>query len=178
MVGGLASLVWAQRHPAVAERIVRRVLARLPARVREPVWSVDDGLLRGLGALAELRIVAIVLAASVLLWTMITLTYTLSFLALDVPIPLFAGSLVTVVIVGASVFLPQGPGFIGTWQAGCLLALEVIFKVPHDVALGFALLTWVFQMTANVGSALVAILVEGVSFHELAAESRGEASEA
>ena len=38
-------------------------------------------------------------------------------------IPLVAASLTTVVVVAAAVFLPQAPGFVGTWQAGCVLAL-------------------------------------------------------
>lgn len=174
--GGLVVLVLAERHRALAERAIRGVLGILPERVREPLWSVAEGLLHGLGGVADLRIVALVLVYSVVLWALITLTYTLSFLALDVPIPLLAGSLVTVVIVAASVFLPQAPGFVGTWQAGCVFALG-LFHVPHDIAVGYSLLTWVIQMTANVGSALVAIVIEGVSLRELAEESRQEVPE-
>jgi uncharacterized protein (TIRG00374 family) len=177
MGGALVVLVVAQRHPETAERVIRRMLAVLPDRIAGTLWSITEGLLRGLDALADLRIVALVLVYSVVLWAMITLTYTLSFLALDVPIPLLAGSLVTTVVVAASVFLPQGPGFVGTWQAGCVIALG-IFHVPHDVAVGYSLLTWVLQMTANVGSALVGIAVEGVSFQELAEESRAEVPDA
>jgi hypothetical protein len=55
--------------------------------------------------------------------------------------------------------------------------LHGVFGVPKDVAVAFSLLTWVIQMTANVGSALVAIAVEGVSVRELRAESRGEVPE-
>jgi uncharacterized protein (TIRG00374 family) len=175
--GALVVLVLMERNRALAERVIRRVLVLLPTRARDPLWSIATGLLDGLRGLTDLRIVALVLGSSIGLWAMITLTYTLSFFAMDVQIPLVAGSLVTVVIVAASVFLPQAPGFIGTWQAGCVLALHVIFNVDHDVAVGFSLLTWVIQMTANVGSALVAIAIEGVSVRELQAESRGEVAE-
>lgn len=178
MAGGLVVLVVAQRHRETAERWIRRVLNLLPEAVAGPLWSVAEGLLHGLDALADLRIVAIVLVYSVVLWAMITLTYTLSFLALDVPVPLLAGSLVTVVIVAASVFLPQGPGFVGTWQLGCVLAIHQILLAPRDVAVGYSLLTWVIQMIVNVGTALVAIGVEGVSFRELVEESRTEVPEA
>jgi glycosyltransferase 2 family protein len=177
MIAGLAALVLAQRHRETAERWIARVLGLLPAKVAEPLASIAEGFLHGLDALADLRIVAVVLVYSIVLWGMITLTYTWSFFALDVPIPRLAGSLVTVVIVAASVFLPQGPGFVGTWQAGCLLALHTIFHVPRDLAVGFSLLTWVIQMTANVGSALVAIAIEGVSLRELRAEARAEVPE-
>jgi uncharacterized protein (TIRG00374 family) len=174
---GLVVLVVMERNRAVAERLIRRVVDMLPARVGESVWSIATGLLNGLGGLNDLRVVALVLASSIGLWSLITLTYTLSFFAMDVPIPTVAGSLVTVVIVAASVFLPQAPGFIGTWQAGCVAALHGVFGVPQEIAVGFSLLTWVIQMTANVGSALVAIAIEGVSLRELRDETRGEVAE-
>ena len=58
-------------------------------------------------------------------------------------------SLACIVIVAAFVFMPQAPGFLGTWQAGCVLALD-LFGVPKDMAVGFSLLTWVVQMLVNV----------------------------
>ncbi len=174
---GLVVLVVMARHRVTAERLIGRVAGALPDRIGGALRSVAEGLLQGLGGLADLGIVAIVFSSSVLLWSLITITYTLSFLALDVPVPLLPASLVTVVIVAASVFLPQAPGFVGTWQAGCVFALAV-FHVPHDVAVGYSLLTWVIQMLANCGSALVAIAVEGVSLRELGEESRGEVTQA
>lgn len=174
MGGGLVVLVLAQRKPATAERLIRRMVGALPERLGEPVWAIARGFLHGLDALGDLRIVATVLLYSVVLWGLITLTYTLSFLALDVQVPLFLGSLVTVVIVAAAVMLPQAPGFLGTWQIGCVWAIERALHGSHDVAVGFAFLTWALQMTVNIGVALVAIAVEGVSFRELAQESRTE----
>ena len=176
--GALLVLVLMARHRATAERVLRRVLDVLPSRVGHAIWSIADGLLQGLGGLADFRIVALVLLYSVVLWSMITLTYTWSFLAMDVQIPLLAGSLVTVVIVAASVFLPQAPGFVGTWQAGCVFALHVVFGVPHDVAVGYSLLTWVIQMVANVGAAVVGLSLEGVSLRELVQQGRQEVPEA
>jgi len=176
--GGLVVLVLMERQRETAERLIRRVLRVLPARVGDALWSIAEGLLHGLGGLADVRIVALVLVYSVVLWGLITLTYTLSFLALDVPIPLLAGSLVTVVIVAASVFLPQGPGFIGTWQAGCVFALYTVFGVPHDIAVSYSLLTWVIQMVVNVGSASVGLALEGVSLRDLMSEGRREVPEA
>src|SRR4030095_1931474 len=39
--------------------------------------------------------------------------------------------------------------FLGTLQAGCVLALD-LFGVPKDLAVGFSLLTWLVQMLVNV----------------------------
>jgi glycosyltransferase 2 family protein len=173
-VGALIFLAFAVRNRAAGERIIDRVLDVLPVRVATPLRSIAHGLLQGLSALNDGRIVAFVVVSSVALWSMIALTYTLSFLALDVQIPLLSGSLVTVVIVATFVSLPQAPGFLGTWQAGCVFALHDLFGVPKDVALGYSLLTWAIQMVANVGSGAIALMIEGVSLRELVQEGKEE----
>ena len=69
-------------------------------------------------------------------------------------------------IVAAFVFMPQAPGFVGTWQAGCVLALD-LFGVPQDMAVGFSLLTWVVQMLVNVGLGGFFVAREDVSLRQL-----------
>jgi uncharacterized membrane protein YbhN (UPF0104 family) len=170
--------VFAARNRETGERMIRKLLGFLPARVGDPLISIADGLLHGLSGLNDGRIVSLVVSSSVLLWTLIAITYTLSFLALDVQIPLLSGSLATVVIVATFVSLPQAPGFLGTWQAGCVFALHEVFGVPKDVAVGYSLLTWAIQMVANVGSGAIALGFEGVSLRELVQEGRAEVPEA
>ena len=174
-VGVLVFLVVAVRNQEAGRRIVRGVLGVLPARIGHPLTSIAEGLLHGLGGLNDGRIVFLVVSSSIVLWTLIGLTYTLSFLALDVQIPLLAGSLVTVVIVATFVSLPQAPGFLGTWQAGCVYALHEVFGVPKEVAVGYSLLTWAIQMVANVGAGAIALAFEGVSLRELVQDGRAEA---
>jgi hypothetical protein len=177
-LGVLVFLVIAARKRDAGERMIRSVLGLLPVRVAKPLVSIAEGLLRGLGGLNDGRIVTLVLGSSVLLWTLIAITYTLSFFALDVQIPLLSGSLVTVVIVATFVSLPQAPGFLGTWQAGCVFALHEVFGVPRDVAVGYSLLTWAIQMVANVGAGAVGLALEGVSLRDLVQEGRAEVPEA
>jgi len=162
-----AVLMLMARHRERSEALVRRLLSPLPARARDVIWSIAEGLLHGLGGLADGRSIALVLVYSIVLWSAITLTYTLSFLALDIHVPLVVASLTTVVVVGAFVMLPQAPGFIGTWQLGCTTALG-LFHVPADVAVGYSLLTWVIQMIVNVGSAAVSLALQDVSVRQLA----------
>ena len=48
------------------------------------------------------------------------------------------------------------------------------FGVPRDVAVGFSLLTWAIQMTANIGAGAIALMIEGVSLRELVHEGQEE----
>lgn len=159
---GMVALFMAQRRQAAAERFVARLLGWLPGGVARRLGPVVTSFLRGLGGLGDGTALLLVLAYSVLLWGVVQLTFLFSFLALDIQVPLVAASLTTLVVLAAAVFLPQAPGFVGTWQAGCVLALG-FFHVPRDAALGYSVLTWILQMAVNVGLAGIFLAREDLS---------------
>jgi len=159
---GLAVLYVVQRRRVATETFVERLLARLPSSFAAPLGPLVRSFLGGLGGLADRSTVVLVLAYSIYLWVLIQLTFLFGFLALDVRVPLVAASLATVVIVAGFVFLPQAPGFIGTWQAGCVVALG-LFGVPRDEAVGYSLLTWIISMVMNIGAAGVFLAWEDLS---------------
>src|SRR5262245_35559072 len=163
---GFVILLVMQRNRAVTERLTTGVLGRLPGRIGATFVPMVRSFLSGLEGLADLPTVASVLGYSVYLWTVITLSFLVGFLALDIDVPLVAASLTTVVVVAAFVFLPQGPGFVGTWQAGCVVALG-FFHVSKDVALGYSLLTWIVSMATNVGLAGIFLAREDISLAQL-----------
>jgi hypothetical protein len=159
-------LLLVQRNRTRAERLLERLLRLLPRGVGRRMRPVAQSFLAGLGGLADGWTVVRVLAYSAYLWGVIALTFLFGFLALDTAVPLVAASLATVVIVAAFVFLPQAPGFVGTWQAGCVLALG-IFHVPKDEAVGYSLLTWIVAMVCNVGVAGLFLAREDLSLGQL-----------
>jgi uncharacterized protein (TIRG00374 family) len=163
---GFVVLVAMQRHRARTEGLVARFLDRLPDRIAAHLRPLVASFLSGLGGLADLPTVLLVLWYSAYLWGVITLTFLFSFLALGTHVPLVAASLTTVVVVAAAVFLPQAPGFVGTWQAGCVLALG-LFGVSQEVAIGYSLLTWIVQMVINIGTAGVFLAREDLSWRQL-----------
>src|SRR5262249_39918392 len=130
-----------------------------------------------LGALESPAIVASVVGYSGLLWVANALPYLFALLALDIRAPLIPAALASLVVVAAFVFIPQGPGFVGTWQAGCVLALS-LFGVPKDAAVGFSLLTWVMQMLLNVGLGGFFLAREDLSLRQLVRSSETAAAAA
>lgn len=148
-----------------------RLLDRVPARVAGGLRPIVSAFLDGLGGLRDARTVLVVLAYSAYLWGVIALTFTFAFLALGIAVPLLPASSATVFMVAAAVFLPQAPGFVGTWQLGCVGALS-IFGVAHDAALGYSLLTWVVQMVVNLATAGFFLAREDFSLGQLLRLSR------
>lgn len=169
----LATLYLMARHRARADALFERVAARLPRRLQRVLRPIAYGVLDGARGLGDLRTLAVVLGYSAVLWALITGTYLLSFRAVDLDVPLVAASLATVVIVALFVFLPQAPGFVGTWQAACVVSLS-LFGVPKDQAVGYSLLTWFIQMVVNVGAGAVAVAFQDLSVRQLMNAPGGE----
>lgn len=165
--GAFVVLILVQRRRDLAERVLELVVARVPERAAETLRGIAKGVLDSLQGLGDAATVVRVLAMSALLWVILTLPYVFGLLALDIDIPLVSGGLVTMVIVAACVFLPQGPGFVGTWQYGCVLALEKIFHVQSDLAVTYSLLTWLVTMVANIGLAAVFVARQDLSMREM-----------
>jgi glycosyltransferase 2 family protein len=146
---GFALLLAVQWTRPASERLVDRLLAPLPAGLASRAGALVRGVLDGAAAVAEPATALVVVALSALLWGAVVLVYVCLLLALRVAAPPLAAGLASVVIVAAFVALPQAPGFVGTWQAGCVVALG-LFAVPDTAAVGYALLTWIVAMGSNV----------------------------
>lgn len=159
-------LIVAQRRRRASERWLEAILAQLPAPFAGRLRPVAFGLLDGFKGLGDPRTVLVVCGSSACLWIVIALLYLCSILALDLSVPLIPAALASVVIVAAFVFLPQAPGFVGTWQAGCVVALG-LFGVPNDMAVGYSLLTWILSMAVNVSTAGLFLVREHLSLRDL-----------
>jgi uncharacterized protein (TIRG00374 family) len=179
LVIGLVLLRTMQRDPARGERLIGRLTRPLPARLGDALHDLARSFLAGLGALADTRTVLVVLLYSVYVWGAIALTFLFGLLALEIQVPPLTGALTIMVTVAAFVFLPQAPGFVGTWQAACVLALHDFYGVPKDLAVGYSLLTWIVSMGVNVGLAGLVLAREDLSLAQLvraAGEVRGPAA--
>jgi len=174
---GFAVLLLVRLNRAPAERLLEVVLGWAPAAVGRGLRPLATGFLDALGALESPAILASVVLYSSLLWSANALPYLFALLALDIHAPLVPAALASIVIVAAFVFIPQGPGFVGTWQAGCVLALD-LFGVPKDQAVGFSLLTWVVQMLLNVGLGGFFLAREDLSLRQLVRASETAAATA
>jgi uncharacterized protein (TIRG00374 family) len=176
--GGLLAMLYLMaRNRDRADAWFERLATRLPLRAQRVLRPIVHGVLDGARGLGDGRTLVLMLIFSAVLWGLIVQTYLLSFLALDLRVPLVAASLATVVVVAAFVFLPQAPGFVGTWQAACVLSLG-LFGVPKEQAVGYSLLTWVIQMVVNVGAGGIAAAFQDLSVRQLVQAPEGDAAEA
>ena len=163
------------RERAVAG--IRAALAHLPGNVGHGVSAVVDSFLGGVSSINDGRTVATLLLYSFAVWAVIACTFGLGLLALDLDVPLAAASVSLMIVVAAFVSLPQAPGFVGTWQAGCVFALA-FYGVSKDQAIGYSLVTHVTQVVVNVLLGVLCLMADHLGLRELVAlaerEQRGQ----
>jgi uncharacterized protein (TIRG00374 family) len=169
---GLSLVIALQRRHPLALRLLGRVLARLPAAVRAraeaALHEFIDGLqgLGGGGALVRIGLY------SLYLWVVIASVFAVGIVACGLPVPLVSGSLVLVTVVAGAVSAPSAPGFIGTFQAGCVLAFTV-FGVSRAEAIPYAFAVWAVQWLTQVVLGVVFLVRENISFRDIQAAEEG-----
>jgi uncharacterized protein (TIRG00374 family) len=156
-----------RQHPA-ALGLVRWVLTRLPANVRERAESALQSFIDGLQGIGEGAVLVRILAYSVFLWMVIAAVFAIGFYACHLDVPTVSGALALVTVVAGAVSAPSAPGFIGTFQAGCVVGLG-LFGVSHADAIPYAFVVWGAQWVTQIVLGVVFLLRENVSFGDVRA---------
>ena len=153
-------------------RWVETFLRLLPSRIGGPLHNLFHAFVAGLDALTDKRQLLYLSAYSLWLWTCFTIAFWcgLKSLGLDVThdLPMVRAALLATVLVAIFIMIPAAPGFVGTFQAGCIVALSV-FGIPKEEALSFSLLTHAIQFIAVNVIGAFCFLREGISFREVQA---------
>jgi uncharacterized protein (TIRG00374 family) len=167
-VVAVTGVVGLQREHPLVVGLMRWILARMPANVRERGEAALQSFIGGLQGVGEGPVLARVLAYSVYLWLVIASVFGIGFWACDLPVPTVTGALALVTIVAGAVSAPSAPGFIGTFQAGCILALG-LFGVSRADAVPYAFVVWGAQWLTQIVLGVVFLFRENVSFRDIRA---------
>jgi len=176
-VGALIALMRWQENLAL--RAVRALCTPLPERIGGAVVGFVEGFLKALEMLDSASAFLRAFGWTLYLWAVISLIYVVALIAFHLPVPLFTGALVTTTIVAIAVSVPSAPGYIGSFQLGCVLALG-IFGVPQSQAIAFSIVVHLTQFVAVIGAGLYSLWTENMSFRDVesveqtgGAEARG-----
>jgi len=154
-----------RRHP-LALGLVNGILSRLPAAVRERAEPALHGFIEGLQSIGGGGNLLRIAAYSIYLWLVIASVFGLGFLACGLPVPTVIGALTLVTVVAGAVSAPSAPGFIGTFQAGAVLALA-LFDVSRADAIPYSFVVWAVQWLTQIILGVVFVLRENISFREI-----------
>jgi uncharacterized protein (TIRG00374 family) len=173
MLSGLAVAVAAvivliRLQEKLALRIARELANLLPGNVGDQAYSFAEGFVRALEMLDSPMAYIRAFAWSIYLWMAISVIYVLGFWAFHMDVPALRGALVMTTLVAIAVSVPSAPGFIGSFQLGCVLGLR-IFGIDDSPALAFSLIVHLTQFVGVIGAGLYSLWVENISLREVEA---------
>jgi hypothetical protein len=165
---GIGFLRWQEE---LSLSIARRVCSLLPERIGSPVYGFFGGFVKALEMLDSPASFLRAFAWSVYLWLVIATLYPFGLIAFGIDAPLAVGSLVLTAIVAIAVSVPSAPGYIGSFQLGCVLSLA-LFGVSESEAIAFSVVIHVVQFVAVIAAGLYSLWMENMSLRDV--ETVGE----
>ena len=157
----------------VAEKPVRALLnatfSKLlgkDSNLKVKLLEMFEEFLLGLKCLNSLKNFSLCLLHTTLLWFCFVAMYQTFLLAMNIDAPLSLGAIVTVMIALA-IAAPSAPGFVGTFQFGCVLALSTLYGLSEEKAIAFSVIAHFFQIIAGVALGLFGLKQLGLSFSSL-----------
>ena len=73
-------------------------------------------------------------------------------------------ALTVTVMVGLALAAPSGPGFVGTFQAGCVVALSGVFGVSKEISVAYSIFAHAVQAIVGILVGLYSLYRQGLSF--------------
>ncbi len=176
MLGGLAFVIWTKPVLGLFEKIMKSI-PLIPHSLTDKICGILETGAQGLGSLKNGRLLAAMLAISIIKWGLNSFLVMLSLWSFDLPAtPMIAFVVMGVVAFGVAV--PAAPGFFGVMQLCFMLVLQLFVKADDGEAAIIAASIY-YQMTQYIPVTLIGLFYffkSGLSLHDV--EEKQEADEA
>ena len=166
---GLVMMLMAYFFSRAFSKLGRRMIRvflfpRFLAGLRNGLYQLMDGFLQGLKAISNGRQLWIVMIASLALWLEMAVFYQVCLWTLGLQLSPLAGVMV-MVLVALAIAAPGPPGFLGTFQIGCLAALG-LFGVSREMGLSYAVVAHVVQAACIIPAGLWILHARGLRLRD------------
>lgn len=153
-----------------AVRIIDLCTKPLPQKWRDKIIEMVHSFTDGLKILKDWRGFSASIGLSVLVWAAGTVFYypILMAFGIEASLPAITAVLIINLTVGIFISLFPTPGFLGAFQAACVVALHDIFGVSKAVAASFGIIAWLVAMGFIIIAGSFFIVKDNLSFSELA----------
>jgi uncharacterized protein (TIRG00374 family) len=150
-------------------RVVEVLTSPFPSRFRSATIHFTRSFSEGLGSLGMWKNFGGAFLLTLLVWAAMVATNYPFLVSFGVDsLPLVSLPVLTVTTSIFIIALPT-PGFIGSFQAGVLVALHGIFSVPEPVAASIGIVSWVVSIAFVIFSGAYFIVADNIAFSSLTA---------
>ncbi len=142
----------------------------LPRKWRDKIIEIVHSFTEGLKILKDLRGFMASLFLSIMVWTTgIFVFYPLLWaFGIETGLPVITAVIIIDLTVDIFISLFPTPGFLGSFQAACVIALHDIFGISKAVAASFGIIAWLVLMGFIILAGSIFIVKDHLSFSELA----------
>lgn len=168
VLGGLLMLLFFEKATL---RLATRLMWPIPASLRERLLGMLETFTQGLHALRQPRSLAGIIGSSLLAWGSQALSFMLILLAFGLrlpPLQLLGASLLMLTLINLLIMIPAGPGNVGTFESGGVLALSIVGVGAPAAAI--VLVTHMLQWIVVTGLGGAIAFQEGISLAQLGAD--------
>ncbi len=148
-------------------RLIKFFIRPLPENFQEKILHLADSFTSGLHILKDFKSIIIVTLLSFVVWGMIMFSYYPIYLAFGFTDLSLSSCVVLMVIVCVFISIFPTPGFLGSFQLGCVVTLHNIFGIAETEAASFGMVTWATQFGILIIFGTYYIFVEGFSLKQL-----------
>lgn len=147
-------------------KVTRRLSGQRAPKLAERINRLISGLLGGFRGISSTRELLAVLALSGGLWLLMGVWYQTVLMGFGQSDTFWAGMLLNITIAVA-VAAPSAPGYVGTFQAGCILGLSIMLGQTREFAVAYSLVAHILQFLVVILAGLAVLHLRGLSFASL-----------
>ena len=134
--------------------------------LRRRLLRMAHDFIGGLATIKSISSLSTLIVLSLLVWLVSAFFYQAALWAMGVDAPLAMG-IIVMIMIALLVAAPSAPGFIGTFQAGCVIALHNIYSLSNELAIAYSILTHALQALLVVAMGLFILFKSGLKLLDL-----------
>lgn len=154
----------------VCEKAIEFLLGRKFPRIARKLTAMTEDFLNGLRGISSARNLVWSVIWSVVLWTLLMMLYQIGLWTFGIESSIWVGAMLCVMIALA-VAAPGAPGFVGTFQLGCVVAL-VMYGYTEEFAIAYSIVLHALQVITVVVCGLYILNRRGLRLSEIRNETR------
>jgi uncharacterized protein (TIRG00374 family) len=162
---------------AFSRRCIDLTVARFSPAGAEKLQGIAAEFIQGLKSISSFGELLMVLILSFVLWLEFSGVYYIGLLIFGLTPDWWQAHALNV-FVALAVAVPSAPGFLGTFQIGCLAALHQIYHYSKELALAYSVVMHSMQIILSVVAGFVMLQYEGLSFRQLKVREETAATDA
>ncbi len=171
LIGIVVFIRW---HSDRARAVFRWALQRAPDRIAAPIQEFLEGFILALAVLDRPATLLRLAAWSLYLWLAISFMFGLGLLMFGLQVPLLSGQILVTVVTAVAVAAPSAPGFIGSFQLGCRIALVEILGLSESSAIAYSVALHLLQFVAVIAAGAFSLAGQGLRLGDIGQASDQE----